>query len=543
MYRILYISILLITLIVPGKSAENYSSESSADFAEKIKDGIYYSGEVNKKAFYIRLDKTAGKGEFFFDTGRPETILNRFDYRFIGKKLIIDFNNKILTIQLSGKSIGEALIGAVSVKRKFLGIIPLFRKTYIFTLKPFNYPYDALKKDRYKSPVFRDIDVEKDVVYGRAEGYRTSIDCENPPKFLDNLPSLITKPLDLKMDIYAPQDDTLQFRPLVLLIHGGGFFIGSKECKTIVDLSNLLAGEGYVVAAIDYRIGFQPVKASIKRSGYRAIQDGRAALRFLAFNRNRYRIDPLNVVVMGTSAGAITSLNLAFLDEDERPAESKGSLIIGDEGCLDCSGNSYTDPFRIKMVVNMWGAVQDLALIDPENMVPVLSIHGDQDITVPYEYDYPFREYSGYKLLLDKMYGSKLIDEFLKKNSVKSELVTFKGFMHEPHLTKNVFNENYEIIKFKIREFLYDTFADRLNQNINRLSVNLILDKATCQPDSIPGDLNLLWGARGGFVTEQDSGHARVVWFENSSEHQLEIVLADQFRFLSKAIRISVTGK
>lgn len=36
------------------------------------------------------------------------------------------------------------------------------------------------------------------------------------------------KNIDLKMDVYLPDDDTIKNRPLLMLIHGGAFFIGDK---------------------------------------------------------------------------------------------------------------------------------------------------------------------------------------------------------------------------------------------------------------------------------------------------------------------------
>ena len=535
---ILYIFLLhLLFLSVPGYGAPKISNP---DLLEKVKGGQYYTGTVNKKVFFIRFDKAGQKGEFFFVDDRRRTTLEKFDYRFIGQKLIVDYGDKIHTVHLAGKQNEGTFIGAVSVRKKFLGIFPILRKEYMFTLNSFNDPVARLKQDRYREQVFPRVSVEKDIIYGRAGGYRTSVDCENPPKFWDNLPSLLTKQLDLKMDIYSPEGDTLKRRPLVLLIHGGGFYIGNKECRTIADLSEMLAGEGFVVAAIDYRIGFQPTKPAIKRSGYRAIQDGRAALRFLSYYKDRYRVDPMNVSIMGTSAGAITSLNIAFLDDNERPDESKGSLLVDDEGCIDCTGNNFKSQFRIKSVVNMWGAVHSLEIIDSKSNIPVLSVHGDQDITVPYENDYPFKEYSGYKLLVDKMFGSKLIDEHLKKLNIKSELITFRGFPHEPHLTENVFNPNYDVIKSGIRSFLYKNFSDELDREVDKIQVAVGEDNCSFGTEGVSTGFELFWEASGGFVLEQDNNHADVIWFENIQDHRLSVVVTDPFRFQSKKTEVSL---
>ena len=528
--------------IVKGFSLESLPGTDPSESLAKISDGIYYSGNTGKREFFIRINKSAQSGEYFFITGNLKTTLHSFEYRIIGNKLIFSEKGKVVHVNLEMQASGDTLTGSLGFKRKLLGFLPWFSKFHRFRLAPFDDPLRNLARNRYLLPVFKQIDVQKDIIYGRAEGYRTSVDCENPPKFLDNLPSLITKQLDLKMDIYSPVGDSLKVRPLVLLIHGGGFYIGNKECKTNIDLSKMLAGMGYVVAAIDYRIGFQPTKSSIKRSGYRAIQDGRAALRFLSYNHQKFGIDPMNVILMGTSAGAITSLNIAFLDEDERPDESKDSFLIEDLGCLDCSGNNYLDKFSIKALVNMWGAVHDLGIIDKENLVPVLSVHGDLDETVPYEFDYPFKEYTGYKFLVDKMYGSKLIDETLRKKGMKSELITFRGFKHEPHLTNGAFNINYDIIKQRCRDFLYSCFSEEIDQQAGSIKISLNSQKQVFEVNGNTTDLSLFWTTKGGFVLGQDHQQARVIWFDNVTDQSLEVIPADRFLFTGKSIAVDVTG-
>ena len=68
---------------------------------------------------------------------------------------------------------------------------------------------------------------------------------------------------DLMLDVYEPNGDTLANgdsvtdRPLVLLAHGGSFIGGSKTGSDVVPLAESFAKMGYVVASINYRLGFQ----------------------------------------------------------------------------------------------------------------------------------------------------------------------------------------------------------------------------------------------------------------------------------------------
>ena len=146
-----------------------------------------------------------------------------------------------------------------------------------------------------------------------------------------------------------------------------------------------------------------PLASDIELSAYRALQDAHAALRFLSHNAVGLGIDPNQVYVGGTSAGAIASLNVAFMDNDERPKRILAAEKEGAATKIEASGNKYTETFTIKAVANMWGAVADLNLLDKKDKVSVLSIHGTADKIVPYEYDHPFQNSLMInRLLMDK---------------------------------------------------------------------------------------------------------------------------------------------
>ena len=235
--------------------------------------------------------------------------------------------------------------------------------------------------------------------------------------------------LNLDMDVYYPQTPPSRPRPLLLLIHGGAFYNGDKQAVGYPEMGRYFAQRGYVVASINYRLGFKPMAADVDRAGYRALQDAYAAARFLLNNADEYGIDTSSLFVAGTSAGAITALNLAFMREPNRPEStreegvkawlaqgvsllSKGvgkvaqwlGLNIGvdsEELCqslgLDSdlgpiesvSGKPYR-PLPVKAVVNMWGAVHDLSVLRNSPRTAILSFHGDADRIVPYASGYPF---------------------------------------------------------------------------------------------------------------------------------------------------------
>jgi len=93
-------------------------------------------------------------------------------------------------------------------------------------------------------------------------------------------------------------------RPLAVYIHGGGWVGGDKSSLATGTLTKLLAA-GISVAAVNYRYStIQPFPAPMTDAG-RAIQ-------FLRYHAEEYGLDPERVAAFGGSAGATTSMWLAF---------------------------------------------------------------------------------------------------------------------------------------------------------------------------------------------------------------------------------------
>ncbi len=95
--------------------------------------------------------------------------------------------------------------------------------------------------------------------------------------------------------------------PLVLYIHGGGFKAGDKKTLSAGRLKEYL-DLGYSVAAINYRL------TNVAPAPAQYLDCGRA-LQFLRSKAAEYNIDPALVASTGGSAGAGTSMWLAFHDD------------------------------------------------------------------------------------------------------------------------------------------------------------------------------------------------------------------------------------
>ena len=205
----------------------------------------------------------------------------------------------------------------------------------------------------------QDVDSVSNVVYGSAIDYQGTT-------------------TTLILDIYFPDQnvDLFNLRPLVLMIHGGGFVAGDKDDRKTECIT--LAQKGYVAATINYRLGWNTGPQNIQAI-YRAHQDANASLRYLASNYSTYGIDTNWIFIGGSSAGAITANNVNYTSQNEW-----NILFPGIEtmlGSLDTSGNTYTNSFDLKGIFNNWGAVP-INSIQSSEMIPQIAFHGELDQTV-----------------------------------------------------------------------------------------------------------------------------------------------------------------
>jgi pimeloyl-ACP methyl ester carboxylesterase len=323
--------------------------------------------------------------------------------------------------------------------------------------------------------------------------------------------------LNLTMDIYVPLKAGKQDRPLLMLIHGGAFYVGDKSDKAIAAACNYFASLGYTTASINYRMGFQPTKASIERTAYNAVQDAHAALRFLLANAEKYKIDPNYIFVGGSSAGGITTLNLAFMKNENRPESSYRSLLNKDLGNIESVGKHNDITFKIKSIVNLWGAIDNLDMLK-NSYVSTLSYHGTEDPIVPCNYDYPMQKIvkKFAPVFFNKMYGSKPIHDELKKLGYREKLVTVNIAEHNLWETKGKLNNTYFKIINDMKQFFY--------KDLVLHPIIIEHDPQLCQRYFISNtkDVELItWQCDGGFIIHNNEKEVYVIWRTDATNRKL----------------------
>jgi hypothetical protein len=294
---------------------------------------------------------------------------------------------------------------------------------------------------RFDVNVFNQIDVNANIVYG-------------------NNTTNMNQNIDLKLDIYSPQNDTMQKRPLIIWAHGGSFIDGNKNLPDVTRLSTDFAKKGYVCASIQYRLGITidpfNIAANTLAASLRASQDMRAAVRYFkkdAATNNLYKIDTNLIYVGGVSAGGFAALQVAYLDKDSEVPLILNPADLG--GLIGNSGNpNYSS--SVRGVINLSGAVADVNWLESGN-APLVSLHGNQDEVVPYGNG--MVRISGFNII--SVQGSKPIHEKANELNIPDAFYTFYNQLHVPFSVHSQGLENVYMdttIQF-VSNFLYSNLG------------------------------------------------------------------------------------
>ncbi|MEO1101545.1 MAG: alpha/beta hydrolase [Pseudomonadota bacterium] len=190
----------------------------------------------------------------------------------------------------------------------------------------------------------------------------------------------------LTLDLYQSGEQCTAARPVVILIHGGSFQVGSKTSSPWPSIAGSLTDRGYVAISINYRLErddpvpsaeFTPVRngllsdlpgpttpaieqqADIVAS---AFEDAVTAIRWAIENADANCIDTSRIALWGGSAGAVIALHTAYgLDE------------------------FAIDVPKPQVVIDYWGRFIGSGFMEASDP-PLLILHGDADDVVAYSF-------------------------------------------------------------------------------------------------------------------------------------------------------------
>ena len=198
-----------------------------------------------------------------------------------------------------------------------------------------------------------------------------------------------------EMDIYTPDGDTEINRPLILFIHGGSFYGGDKSSVDCQDFCKEFAKKGYVTASVNYRLvsliniaSFLANHDEQYEEVLKATADVKAAIRYFRKDfatNNTYKIDPNTIFVGGYSAGAITAIHLAYIDDvSDLPTNPLDIQAVANSlGGIEGDAGNFGYSSSVSGVINFAGGINTLNWLDADDE-PLVSCQGDADQTVSY---------------------------------------------------------------------------------------------------------------------------------------------------------------
>ena len=138
----------------------------------------------------------------------------------------------------------------------------------------------------------------------------------------------------LQLDLYLPAQPKAAQVPGIVFVHGGGWRAGVRD--NFAPMAIRMAQSGYAAATISYRLSPEALYPA-------AVQDARAAVRWVRTHAKEYGIDPSRIAIGGGSAGgqiaalAAVTDGLARFDPDGGPgAVSSGvQAIVNIDGLSD----------------------------------------------------------------------------------------------------------------------------------------------------------------------------------------------------------------
>ena len=186
---------------------------------------------------------------------------------------------------------------------------------------------------------------------------------------------------DLFLDVYDPADGSEETfmghrKPTIVFMFGGGFISGTRDSQGYNSWFRLLTENGYRVISIDYRLGLKGVtKMGIAQVNvldnaiHMAVEDLFSATNFILDNAEQLGVERDNIVISGSSAGAISVMQAEYELANRTSYASVLPEGFNYAGVMSFSGAILSRKGKVRYET------------DP---CPTLMLHGTADRIVPY---------------------------------------------------------------------------------------------------------------------------------------------------------------
>ena len=224
---------------------------------------------------------------------------------------------------------------------------------------------------------------------------------------------------ELFMDVYNPAKGSATSiagvqKPTVLFMFGGGFITGARDDHGYHQWFKSLTQNGYRVISIDYRLGLKGTSKVgvaqvnlLDKAIHMAVEDLFSATNFIITNADQLGVDPSNIVISGSSAGAISVMQAEYEAANRTSWASVLPQDFNYAGVMSFAGAILSRKGKVKYETSP---------------CPTLMLHGTADKIVPYKQIALFN--------LGFFGGGKLVERF-KKFGYDYNMYHFMDYGHE----------------------------------------------------------------------------------------------------------------
>ena len=224
---------------------------------------------------------------------------------------------------------------------------------------------------------------------------------------------------DLYMDVYNPAKGSKtaidgKDKPTIVFMFGGGFIGGQRDDASYNKWFKMLTQNGYRVVSIDYRLGLKGANKVgiaqvnvLDKAIHMAVEDLFSATAFMIDNAETLGIDPNNIVISGSSAGAISVMQAEYEICNRTKWAEALPKDFNYAGVMSFAGAILSRKGKVKYA---------------ESPCPTMMLHGTADALVPY------RQIAFFNLGF--FGGGKLVERF-KKFDYNYNMYHFNDYGHE----------------------------------------------------------------------------------------------------------------